>query len=1072
MNITKNLSRPILAPAGEAELTGKEISKYLLPRFIIIVCFIINTLSAQQLSITRIEQMPNLPVPYEMRNWKQVALGYDSLVFDFNRSGQYLPLVWMDNNGINYPGHDRFGLHTVVGTPYPGSAEAINILPAVISATLVGIDKSYQNGLNWVLMCEEFFNRRPQENVYLNAPVYDSGQDWWYDTMPNIFFYQLYNFYPHTGDFDYQFTTVADRWLQAVHKMGGSDAPWHVPTMNYKGWYLETMTGNTSDFPYYEPEAAGAMGWLLYQAYIQTGREEYCIGAEWCLEFLSNRSASANPAYELQLPYGAYIAARMNAELGTGYDVNKIINWCFTTDGNVRDWGTTLGNWGGYDCYGLIGEAKYAGSGYAFAMNTFEQIGALVPLVRYDDRFSRAIGKWVLNAANAARLFYTAYLPDDNQDSENWAHQYDPHSYIAHEALRETGWDGFTHPFATGDAIRGNWGATNLALYGSSHAGILGAVIDTTNIERILKLDVLKTDYFHSAAYPTYLYFNPYNQDTTVNIDVGITACDVYDAVGNTFLDRNVSGVISFPIDADAAVLLVLTPAGGVEEYDLDKMLINDVVVDYRSGQAVSNYPPRIKSLAADTELAMIDDSVKLYCTCTDKNGDLLTYYWFADSGSFTGSGSSVHWLTPSIRGQYIIKCTVADNRGGEVSDSVVIEVTDNRRPNILELRADPAEIDTLESTGLSCLAEDLDGDSLHYRWRAGSGVLSDSLQSVVTWTAPGQFGLYWLVCSVTDNKGGDITDSVAVSVGHLIAYYTMNNTAEDFSGFNHNGVPSGVTAVEDRLGVAGGAYYFDGVNDYIRIANSPALNNRKAITINFWMNVAPYDSTQEAYPISHGNWENRWKISISNKKIRWTIKTDTTINSGIKDLDSQISLNWNTWYMVTVTYGDGKTEIYINGILNSSSDWHGLLLPTQIDLVMGQHLPGINGYNFKGALDEVRLFNRLLSADEILEIYNQSASGFENVSDVRPATYHLYQNYPNPFNPVTNIAFSIPAAERVQLIIYDPLGRKVCRLINEKLSAGLHQITWDGRAFASGVYYLRLITPVHSTTIKMVLLR
>ncbi len=532
-----------------------------------IFCNLVISSPAQQIDITRIEQMPNLPEPYEMRDWKQVALGYDSLVFDFDLSGQYLPLVWMDNDGVNYPGHSRFGLHTVVGTPYPGSAEGINLLPAVISATLAGIDKSNQHGLNWVLMCEEFFNRRPQENVYLNAPVYNSGQDWWYDTMPNIFFYQLYNFYPHTGDFDFQFSMIADRWLKAVQIMGGSDTPWHVPAMNYRGWYLETMTGNIDNFPYYEPEAAGAIGWLLYQAFVYTGQQKYRIGAEWCLEFLSGRSASANPAYELQLPYGAYAGARMNAELGTSYDISKIVNWCFTTDGNVRDWGATLGNWGGYDCYGLIGEAKYTGSGYAFAMNTFEQTGALVSMVRYDDRFARAIGKWVLNAANASRLFYSNYLPDSNQDSELWAQQYDPNSCIAYEALRETGWDGLTKPFATGDAIRGGWGATNLTLYGSSHVGIFGAIIDTTNISRILKLDVLKTDYYRSTAYPTYLYFNPYAQDTMVSIDVGNTSCDLYDAVNNTFLDQNVIGLTSFPIAADAAVLVVLTPAGGTETY-------------------------------------------------------------------------------------------------------------------------------------------------------------------------------------------------------------------------------------------------------------------------------------------------------------------------------------------------------------------------------------------------------------------------------------------------------------------------------------------------------------------------
>ncbi|MBC8479606.1 MAG: laminin G, partial [FCB group bacterium] len=233
--------------------------------------------------------MPNLPQPYEMRDWNQVAVDYDSFIFDFDQSGEYLPLIWWNNNPINYPEHSSFGLHTYVGTNSPNSSETINLLPAVVSASLVGIDKSAQDGNNWVLMCEEYFNNRPAENVYLNAPSASSGSDWWYDTMPNIFFYQLYDLYPGTGHFDQQFTTVADRWLEAIQTMGGSTIPWQIPEMDYRGWFLETMTPNQSGV--HEPEAAGALAWILYSAYVETGNETYRIGAEWALEFLNNENS-------------------------------------------------------------------------------------------------------------------------------------------------------------------------------------------------------------------------------------------------------------------------------------------------------------------------------------------------------------------------------------------------------------------------------------------------------------------------------------------------------------------------------------------------------------------------------------------------------------------------------------------------------------------------------------------------------------------------------------------------------------------------------------------------------------
>ena len=169
-------------------LTMFNIVKYLICILLIVIIspsfYNHSNLFSQQINISRIEQMPNLPAPYAMRNWDEATIGYDSYVFDFNITGQYLPLIWWNNNTINYP-HISFGLHTVVGTTSPLSAEAINVLPAVISASLVEIDKSDQDTYNWVLMCEEYFNKQNGANVYLNHPSGGNWDDWWYDVMPS-----------------------------------------------------------------------------------------------------------------------------------------------------------------------------------------------------------------------------------------------------------------------------------------------------------------------------------------------------------------------------------------------------------------------------------------------------------------------------------------------------------------------------------------------------------------------------------------------------------------------------------------------------------------------------------------------------------------------------------------------------------------------------------------------------------------------------------------------------------------------------------------------------------------------
>jgi hypothetical protein len=69
-----------------------------------------------------------------------------------------------------------------------------------------------------------------------------------------------------------------------------------------------------------------------------------------------------------------------------------------------------VGNWGGYDVSGLIGEANDGGNDYAFVMNGFQQAAALAPLPKYDKRYARAIAKWLLNLTNASR-FCTDHFP-------------------------------------------------------------------------------------------------------------------------------------------------------------------------------------------------------------------------------------------------------------------------------------------------------------------------------------------------------------------------------------------------------------------------------------------------------------------------------------------------------------------------------------------------------------------------------------------------------------------------------------------------------------------------------------
>ncbi len=88
------------------------------------------------------------------------------------------------------------------------------------------------------------------------------------------------------------------------------------------------------------------------------------------------------------------------------------------------------------------------------------------------------------------------------------------------------------------------------------------------------------------------------------------------------------------------------------------------------------------------------------------------------------------------------------------------------------------------------------------------------------------------------------------------------------------------------------------------------------------------------------------------------------------------------------------------------------------------------------------------------------------------PLVCTLAQNYPNPFNPETTISFGIPESGKVNLSIYDILGRKVAELVNENLPAGNYNHRFNAANFASGVYFYRITVNDFSAVKKFVLMK
>jgi len=107
-----------------------------------------------------------------------------------------------------------------------------------------------------------------------------------------------------------------------------------------------------------------------------------------------------------------------------------------------------------------------------------------------------------------------------------------------------------------------------------------------------------------------------------------------------------------------------------------------------------------------------------------------------------------------------------------------------------------------------------------------------------------------------------------------------------------------------------------------------------------------------------------------------------------------------------------------------------------------------------------------------VQELDKMVAVGVENGRDQKPLTFSLDQNYPNPFNPVTTIAYQIPKARKVELKIFDILGKEMAVMVNGEIAAGKHEVKFDGNNFSSGVYFYQLKSSDFIETKKLLLMK
>jgi len=194
-------------------------------------------------------------------------------------------------------------------------------------------------------------------------------------------------------------------------------------------------------------------------------------------------------------------------------------------------------------------------------------------------------------------------------------------------------------------------------------------------------------------------------------------------------------------------------------------------------------------------------------------------------------------------------------------------------------------------------------------------------------------------------------------------------NVVEDSSGNGNDGVIYGATWVEGKYGKA---LSFDGVDDYVEIPDKPSLDIMDEITIEAWIHCYDsYDNQELISKVTFGTNQRSYELALGpDNKVRVAFTTDGTADTWKKSTDNKISVSKNQWTHAVGIY-DGQTfYVYINGISDGSTDiGEYTIFSSSSPLSIGRH--GMDGRRFfNGIIDEIRIYNRALSPEEIKQHY------------------------------------------------------------------------------------------------------
>lgn len=240
---------------------------------------------------------------------------------------------------------------------------------------------------------------------------------------------------------------------------------------------------------------------------------------------------------------------------------------------------------------------------------------------------------------------------------------------------------------------------------------------------------------------------------------------------------------------------------------------------------------------------------------------------------------------------------------------------------------------------------------------------LTTSFNSFFNSNISGRIG-FWDI-----TKGYNNTDMNSTANG-LVAYYHLDsnngtaNYTSDSSGTNNGNCINMGSDCNFTNGVYNNSISFDGSNDYINVTSAPC--NGTPCSVSVWVKFYG-GSTQRILQMNvKGTNFNGLGLYVGSNKVE--VQQYNTTNTAVI---SKAILNNNTWYFLTAVWTNNSyREIYINGVYdNSNSGVNVAIYPTGITIGTAHFFSGLTQY-LNGSIDEIMIFNRSLTADEVQELY------------------------------------------------------------------------------------------------------